>query len=116
MNKYFKALTYSLGTLIVLTFIFNTLNYINLITGNTFKIIKIIIPITSYFIAGFIMGRNSSKKGYLNGLSIGAIITFIFLILSLIFKCKIGISTIIFYLVYLVSSTIGSMIGINKKE
>lgn len=116
MNKYLKALIYSFGTLIVLTFIFNTLNYINLITGTLFKIVKIIIPIISYFIAGFIMGKNSSKKGYLNGLSIGAIIVFIFLMISLIFKCSIGIKTIIFYLLYLIASIAGSMIGIMSKK
>ena len=116
MNKHLKALIYSFGTLIVLTFIFNTLNYINLITGTLFKIVKIIIPIISYFIAGFIMGKNSSKKGYLNGLSIGAIIVFIFLMISLIFKCSIGIKTIIFYLLYLISSIAGSMIGIMSKK
>ena len=97
MNKHLKALIYSFGTLIVLTFIF-------------------IIPIISYFIAGFIMGKNSSKKGYLNGLSIGAIIVFIFLMISLIFKCSIGIKTIIFYLLYLISSIAGSMIGIMSKK
>lgn len=116
MNKYLKALIYSFGTLIVLTFIFNTLNYINLITGTLFKVIKVIIPIISYFIAGFIMGKNSSKKCYLNGLSIGAIIVFIFLMISLIFKCSIGIKTIIFYLIYLIASIVGSMIGIMSKK
>lgn len=117
MNKYFKALIYSFGTLIILTFIFNTLNYINLITGILFKIVKVIIPIISYFIAGYIMGRNTSKKGYLNGLSIGAIITIIYIIISLLFKCSIGIKTTAFYLLYIIVSIIGSMIGIiNKKE
>ena len=75
-----------------------------------------IFGMISYFIAGFIMGKNSSKKGYLNGLSIGAIIVFIFLMISLIFKCSIGIKTIIFYLLYLISSIAGSMIGIMSKK
>ena len=62
MNKYLKALIYSFGTLIVLTFIFNTLNYINLITGILFKIVKIIIPIITKDTLLFIENQHNFLK------------------------------------------------------
>lgn len=116
MKKFIKPLLYSFGILLVLTFIITLLNYIGIISGLPLKIIKIIIPIISYFIPGFMIGKNSDKKGWLSGIEIGLIITSILLIINVLFKTETSIMLILFYIGLIIISILGSMLGINKKK
>ena len=116
MKKFIKPLLYSFGILFVLTFVITLLNYIGLISGLPLKIIKIIIPIISYFIPGFMIGKNSDKKGWLSGIEIGLIITSILLIINVLFKTETSIMLILFYIGLIIISILGSMLGINKKK
>ena len=116
MKKFIKPLLYSFGILFVLTFVITLLNYIGLISGLPLKIIKIIIPIVSYFIPGFMIGKNSDKKGWLSGIEIGLIITIILLIINVLFKTETSIYLILFYIGLIIISILGSMLGINKKK
>ena len=116
MKKYINPLLCSLIILFGLTFIITLLNYISLLSGLPLKILKIMIPIISYFILGFMIGKISDKKGWLNGLEFGLILTFILLVVSLLFKNKINIFLILYYLFLTVISAIGSILGINRKK
>ena len=59
----------------------------------------------------------TNKKGYLEGIKYGFIITILFWIISfLAFDENLKISNLLYYLVILVISSIGSMFGINKKN
>lgn len=116
MKKYINPLLYSLIILFGLTFIITLLNYIGLLSGLPLKILKIMIPIISYFILGFMIGKISDKKGWLNGLEFGLILTFILLVVSLLFKNKMNIFLILYYLFLTVISAIGSILGINRKK
>lgn len=116
MKKFIKPLLYSLGILFIFTFIITLLNYIGIISGLPLKIIKVIIPLISYFIPGFMIGKNSEKKGWLSGLEIGLIITIILLIINILLKTKISIILIIYYIVLIIICTLGSILGINKKN
>ena len=116
MKKFIKPLLYSFGILFIFTFIITLLNYIGIISGLTLKIIKVIIPIISYFIPGFIIGKNSDKKGWLSGIEIGLIITSILLIINVLFKTETSITLILFYLGLIIISILGSILGINKKK
>ena len=71
--------------------------------------------IISTLSGGFIIGRNSTSKGYLNGIILSSIIVIIFLILNLIFK---GFKWyhLVYYFIILVTTTIGSIIGISLKK
>jgi putative membrane protein (TIGR04086 family) len=116
MKKFIKPLLYSLAMLFILTFIISLLNYINVISGLPLKIIKIIIPIISYFIAGFMIGKSCDKKGWLNGLEIGLILTVILVFINFLLKNKINILFVLYYLSLNIISVISSMIGINRKK
>ena len=116
MKKFVKPLLYSIILLFVLTLIITLFNYIGLIRGTVLKIIKLIIPVISFGIGGFMIGRNSNKKGWLNGIQVGLILSFIFVIINLLFKNKINILFILYYLVLILFSTIGSILGINRKK
>ena len=88
-------------------------NYFNIISNAS--IFKILIPIISTFVGGFIIGIKSNKKGFIEGLKLGSIFVLTLLILSVIlhqFKFK----SILYYLILITTTSLGSMIGINIKK
>ena len=119
--KYLKKLGFSfiyiISSILILTFIITIFNYFNIINNKTISIFKILIPVISLFIGGYYIGKKSNNKGYLEGLKLGIIfslfiIIFNFLVLSNSFKLK----YLLFYIIIIISSILGSMIGINKKS
>lgn len=111
------SILYIILTMLVLTFIITILSYFNIINDKFVSILKIIIPIVSLFIGGFFIGKNSDKKGWLEGLKL----SLIFLILLLIFEYlalnkSFELKNILYYLIISISSIFGSMIGINKRK
>lgn len=115
MKKFIKPTLYSLVGFLLFTFIITIFNYIGLIPYNIFKIIRIIGLLLTFFIDGFLVGKKSNKKGWLNGLEASLILLIILLIFSLIFKANINFKTLIAYIVLTIITIIGSMLGINKK-
>ena len=110
-----KSTLFTTGSILLLTFLITILNYLDIINGKTLNISKIIIPLFSLNICGYIMGKYATKNGWLEGLKIGLIIVAIIFIYNIIFE-NISLKDIIFYLALISSSTLGSMIGINKKR
>lgn len=117
IKKYAKNLAISFSLILLFSFFVNILNYFDLINQNIYKTIIIILTSISIFIGSFLLGKESNKKGYLEGLKFGTIAILIMLIISyLAFEPKISLSTIIYYLILIITSSIGSMFGINKKK
>ena len=116
MNTFFKTLK-SLSTflidLIIIPFL---LTLFNLIKLNTNKTIIIIIGAIMMFIIGIITGKNSNNKGYLKGILVSVISILILVIFSLIFKFSLNMNSLIYYIILIISTTFGSMLGINKKS
>ena len=119
--KYFKKLgisfLYIIAFILVITFFITLLNYFNIISDKVISIFKILIPIISLFIGGFYIGNHSNNKGYLEGLKLGGLFSiflliFNFLALSNSFKLK----YLLFYLIIIISSILGSMVGINIRK
>ncbi len=69
-----------------------------------------------FFFLGFKNGKISKSKGYLAGLKIGLIFIAILIIFNLIFLRNFKISLLIYYLLLLMSSVLGGMLGINRKK
>lgn len=115
MKNYIKPLLYIFGIILISVFVLTILNYFNIIKGNLLNIFKLIIPLISFFIGGIMIGRRSEQKGWINGIKLSLLTILIFIILSLIFKIEINFKNIFYYLILLVTTTFGSMIGINKK-
>lgn len=99
-----------IGTLFITLF-----NYFNLLPSKIISIIKLILPLTAIGISSYRLGKQSEKKGYLEGLKLGIIIIFIFLILILILD-KITLKSLLYYSILLLTSILSSMIGINRKK
>lgn len=119
--KYLKnisiSILYIIVSILILTFITTLFSYFNIIGEKTISIFKITIPIISLFIGGFYIGKRSIKKGWFEGLKLGLIfiillIIFEFFALDISFKGK----NIIYYLIIIISSIFGSMIGISNKK
>lgn len=116
--KSFKNILKSLS-IMVLLFIIETLlitvfGYFNIINYKLLNTIKMILVIITFIIGGFIIGKKSSKKGWLEGLKLSTFITAIMLIFSLFLK-YFKIEYLIYLTVLIISGVLGSMIGINKK-
>ncbi len=114
--NYLKVILYMFLVMLGLTIIVTIFNYIGLLNGFIFSIVKLLIPIIAIIYGGYLLGRKSIKKGYLEGIKL-AIITIIFLlILNLIFKNSFSWQNIIYFLILIGSSMLSSMIGINKNK
>lgn len=114
--KYLKTIAFEFIVLLILTLISTTLYYFDIIGTTANNTIKIISFIIIFMAAGIYIGKNSTKKGWLEGLKISGINILIFIILSLLFKYNFNIMQFIYYLITSVTVVLGSMIGINFKK
>lgn len=111
-----RSLLYIVSILLASTIIMTILNYFNIFGSKLTTLFKIIIPIISMFVGGFIVGKSAKSKGWLEGLKLGIIVIVLLLLINLIIlKPNWELRNIIFYLILIISTIFGSMIGINKK-
>lgn len=116
LKKYSKFLIIWTVSLMIYIFLLLTLNYTGLLKYSVIVKFNFIIIAIMSFILGVFMGKKTTKKGYLEGLKIGLIITIILFILNLIFYRSINLNTFVYYLIIVVGSIFGSMLGINLKR
>ena len=115
MLNYLKSSLYTIGVMIICTIIITLLNYFNIINGTLLNIIHYIIPIISVMVGSFMLGRSSSKKGYVEGLKYAGIWSIIFLIIN-IFTKGLDWSSIIFFILLVFLSMLSSILGINRRK
>lgn len=112
--SYIKAILFNVLELFVLIFLITILYYFNIINDKTFSILKLIILLFSIFVNSFILGKNTKRKSYIEGIIYGIILISILLILTIILS-KIKIKLLVFYPLILITSILGSIIGKTKK-
>lgn len=110
--KYIKSLIIFLSSIVIIPIFLTIFNLFKLSTN---RIMIIIIGSLLMFVIGLILGRNSISKGYLNGLLLSVISILILVLISLIFRFQLNINTLIYYVILILASVTGAMIGINKK-
>lgn len=115
MKKILKPIILFFIILITGTLIITIINYFNILNNKLISIIKFLLPTTSIFISSYNLGKISDKLGYLEGLKLGSIIITTFILLTILLN-KFNLKSILYYLILLLISIIGSMIGINKKK
>ena len=113
IKTYLKSYGYLLGIIIILTTILSLLNYFIPFKAET---IKIIIPILAMLVAGIILGKNVREKAYLEGIKFSSIYIILVTIIKLLIKSSFNYKVIIMYVTLLITSIIGSMLGINLKK
>ena len=116
--KYLKTIIYEVILLISLTLISTILYYFNITSNNINKIVNIIIFIITFILSGIYIGKRSSKKFYLEGLKISGINIGLFLIITLIFRLGFNYKNIIYYLIIILLTIFGSILGslLKKKK
>lgn len=116
IKKYLKPILYFYIFLVTYLVIITSLNYFEILTYKTISLISFIVVILLFMTIGFLIASKSQKKGYINGLIIGGFNIILFLFLTVILGETPKLSTGIYFLILLLSSTIGGMFGINYKN
>ena len=114
LKKIIKSIVTTIIIFLLLTIITTIFNYFNILNYKIINIIKLLIPIISMFFGGFKIGKNSEKKGWLEGIKISLIISIFFLTITLLLN-KFKLKYLLYLVIIIVSGVFGSMIGINKK-
>lgn len=113
MKKYIKLGIFPTASILILSLLMTILNLFN-ISLNKIIVTGCMIIIT--FVSGFLLGRSINDKGYLKGLLYGIIISLIMFILSFILMSNHSIYNIIYYLIIIASTTLGTMFSISMKN
>lgn len=116
MKNYIKPMLYIFAIIIASLLLLTLFNYFNVITGTFFNILLFVIPSVSVFVGGIMIGKTSFKKGWLSGLKLSLILIIVFLLLSLIFGIDVKFKSLFYFLILIVFTMFGSMLGINKKH
>ena len=119
MNRlfsYIKYISIFITTELLLVFIMSIINLFGVKNAIT-SLILFIANIILFFIISFLNAYKRVKKGLLEGLYIGIILIILLIIIKLIFISNtFNIATYIYYIVLIISSLFGGMLGVNKKS
>lgn len=115
MLKYIKHLLYIIIPIIIGIIILTVFNYLGIFNNGVIRVLEIILILVSVFISSYLLGKRSKSKGYLEGLKLGVLFILILFIINIIIS-KFKLSVLIYYFIILITSILGSMIGINFKK
>ena len=90
--------------------------YLNFIPNSIYNTFKLIISILSLFFTTIAFSKKAINKGYLEGLKIGCLNIIIFIIITSLTKQGFSLRMTIYFIILLITSALGGMIGINQKE
>ena len=115
--KYFKSFVLFFLIFTIIFLIFNSLSYFDIVGNNFIYFSNFVFVLFSALISGIYIGIKSLNKGYLEGLKIGSFIVLFMFVLSFLFTDRpFSLYLILLYILIIVFSIIGSIIGINKKK
>ena len=115
LKKIIKSIIITLIIFFSLTLIITILNYFNILSMKLVNILSYIVPFISYFTGGYLLGKKSQSKGFLEGLKLGIVYILILLLINILLFKEFNASTLISYIIVLTSCIFGSILGINKK-
>ncbi len=117
LKNFLKTMGLCLTLFLLITLLATTLNFFNIITTNTMNLFKMIIPVITILISGIYLGNKAKSKGWKEGLKLSIVIIILLLLIHLIWmRNTFGIKNIFYYSILMISSMVGSMIGINIKR
>ncbi|MDD3392782.1 MAG: TIGR04086 family membrane protein [Bacilli bacterium] len=116
-KKSVKPLGFIAGTIIVLTLIMTIFSFFNLISDKVVDVIKIIIPILATMLGGFLIGKRSQFKGWLEGLKLALLFIALLMLLDIIgLGHEFKLFDFIYYSSLILFTVLGSVMGINVKK
>ena len=115
IKKYGISIIIMIMSFFISSILLTILRYFDIVNDKTLSILEIVSMIIIMFIGGFLTGNKSNQKGWLEGLKIGISFFIIFSLINIIIIHNFNIKTLFYYLILLVPSILGGMIGILKK-
>lgn len=112
LKRFIRSFIISFTTFVILLLLSTLLCYLNILKGNILVIINLLIPLISIFIGSYDFCK---KHGWLDGIIYGSILIIILLLINILFYNGFKSKNLIYYLILLSTSTLGGIIGINKK-
>jgi putative membrane protein (TIGR04086 family) len=86
------------------------------LSTNTNQILSLILILSYIFIFSIKKGINTEEKAYINGIKQGLLYTVILYIAGLpLLIYKLSIKRLIYFLIIIIITILGNIIGINKK-
>lgn len=117
MKKYLNLIMYPIMIILIGVLISSILYYFNITTDKLNCIFLLITMVLAIFIGSIKFSKTVNYKGIINGLIYFIIWFIIMMILSLIFiRNNFTYKNIIYYIILLVFSIIGGILGKNLKE
>ena len=117
LKSYFKVILIGLLFMMIFAFLLGVLQNFNLFYGKVSEVFMFIYMAILFFIIGFLVGKKATHKGYLEGIKISLSLIFILIVINVLFyQTGFSLERTIYYFILILSSTMGSMIGINKKH
>lgn len=116
MKRLLKSLIYYIIFIVLLSFVVSLLNLVG-VDSTVTNLILFVFNVIAFFLYGFKNGVVAPKKGYLEGLKIGFILLAILFVINIIVARKFfSVAMIVYYLVLVLASVLGGMVGISKKK
>lgn len=117
LKSYFKVILIGLLFVMIFAFLLGVLQNFNLFYGKVSEVFMFIYMAILFFIIGFLVGKKATHNGYLEGIKISLSLIFILIVINVLFyQTGFSLERTIYYFILILSSTMGSMIGINKKR
>ncbi len=118
--KFFKKNDYIykfLLFILVLSLILTIINSIFYLNNNINSIISLISILSYSLIIGIKRGLKIEEKAYKEGLKIGIIfVTILYILNCLTLNFSLHLKKIVYFLIIIITTILGSIIGINKKN
>lgn len=116
LKKYGKRFIWTTISIIISITILTTLYYFNIINPTIYNYLKVFILLLNIFINSYILGKQTEKHGYLEGIKFSLIMITFFLIITLLTDVEIKLRLLLYYLIISITSILGSIVGISKKD
>lgn len=117
MKKYLIPALYTIAIIFIGAFLSSILYYFNITSDKLNSILLYLIGIIGIFTGSVIFSKKIKYKGVVNGLIYFTAWFIIMMLLSLmILKTSFKVSNIIYYVIIMVFSMLGGIIGKNLKE
>jgi len=115
LKNYGYSLIVFIISLLGINLVTTILNYFNLLNTKVISIMEFVLILISLFVSSYILGTKSKQKGYLEGLKLAGIIVLLFTLLVILLD-KFMVKSLIYYAILILTSVLGSMVGINRKN
>lgn len=117
MKKYLIPALYTLGIIVIGTLVSSALYYFNITSSKINSILLYLISIAGIFTGSILFSKEIKYKGIISGIIYFMACFIVMGILSLlVFKASFKLSSLIYYIVILIFSMLGGVIGKNLKE